>query len=148
MIDLKDPDYLPDLKEISDYIKNELFDKFCTQLIDIYQVKPKIEFSKCSFEYGWNLKFKKAGKTLCVVYIRERYFTVLVVIGKKEKKIVENNLKKYCCTLQNIYTQTKEGNGQRWLMIDTKDEDLVYHDLLTLIEIRYACKFKENIKTT
>ena len=49
-------------------------------------MKPNLEFSKCSWEPGWNVKFKKSGKTLCTVYPRENYFTVIVVIGKKEKE--------------------------------------------------------------
>ena len=42
------------------------------------------------------------------------------------------------CTeeLRDIYRQTQEGNGQRWLMIDLEDEDGLYDDLLHLIRIR------------
>ena len=40
--------------------------------------------SACSWEQGWNVKFKKAGKTLCTLYPRELFFTVMVVVGKRE----------------------------------------------------------------
>ena len=42
------------------------------------------------------------------------------------------------CTqeLQDIYHETKEGNGQRWLMINMEDKDKIYHDVFRLIEIR------------
>ena len=57
-----------------------------------YNCKEQIEFSSCSWEYGWNVKFKKSGKTLCTIYPRENYFTVLVVVGKKEKDAVKGYL--------------------------------------------------------
>ncbi|MGY5238644.1 DUF3788 family protein [Clostridium tertium] len=74
------------MDEISRYIRNALFDDCCAEIIKLYNVKPNLEFSKCSWEPRWNVKFKKSGKTLCTVYPRENYFTVIVVIGKKEKE--------------------------------------------------------------
>lgn len=142
MINIEDFAYQPDLNELCDYVGNELFIDFCDNLMAAYHVKPKIEFSKCSWERGWNMKLKKASKTLGTIYFRKNYFTVLVVIGKREKELVEKNLKNYCTTIQNIYTQSKEGNGQRWLMIDLKKEDLVYQDCLALLKIRYHCQFE------
>jgi len=38
--------------------------------------------------------------------------------------------------LREIYRQTPEGNGQRWLMVDIEDEDDTYRDVFRLIEIR------------
>ncbi|ENY8421311.1 DUF3788 family protein [Clostridioides difficile] len=32
-------------------------------------------FSSCSWEFGWNIKFKKPRKNLCTVYPKENYFT-------------------------------------------------------------------------
>ena len=98
--------------------------------------KEKIEYSSCSWERGWNIKFKKAGKALCTIYPRECYITVLVVVGTKEKPYVEEILPECTIEMQNIYNQTQEGNGQRWLMIDIEDKEDLYNDLLRLIQIR------------
>ena len=38
--------------------------------------------------------------------------------------------------MQEIYEQTKEGNGQRWLMEELEEEDELYEDVLRVIEIR------------
>jgi hypothetical protein len=38
--------------------------------------------------------------------------------------------------MQEIYEQTKEGNGQRWLMVELEEEDELYEDVLRVIEIR------------
>lgn len=73
---------------------------------------------------------------MCTIYPRECYFTVMVVVGTKEKAAVEAILPECTIELQNIYHQTQEGNGQRWVMIDIEDKEDLYHDLLRLIQIR------------
>ena len=87
-------------------------------------------------ERGWNIKFKKSGKSLCTIYPRESYFTVMVVVGRKEKAFVEAILEECTPQLREIYHQTKEGNGQRWLMLDLEDCEAMYQDILRLIAIR------------
>lgn len=136
MIDIKNYNYCPDIDEISEYIRNSLFDDFCAEIIKEYNVKYKVEFSKCSWEPGWNIKFKKSGRTLCTVYPRENYFTVLVVVGINEKETIEELLLKLSPVIQKIYNETKEGMGQRWLMIDLEDKDKTFSDVLKLIGVR------------
>lgn len=136
MIDLQDKNICPTMEELGEYVGNPLFTQFCSEIKSVYKCGEKIEYSSCSWEKGWNVKWKKAGKSLCTVYPREGYFTVLVVVGKKEKAAVEEMLPACTAWLRQIYQQTQEGNGQRWLMIDLEDEDDLYKDVLRLIRIR------------
>lgn len=140
MINLQDKSYCPTLEEISRYINNPAFDKFCSQIKEQYNCTEKIEFSSCSMERGWNIKFKKSGKTLCTIYPRESYFTAMLVIGPKQKDPFESLLPDCCLRLQEIYKQTQEGNGQKWLMVDLEDVDDIYRDALHIIEIRKSYK--------
>ena len=55
-----------------------------------------------------------------------------------KKEAVEALLPDCCAELQEIYRQTKEGNGQKWLMIDLEEDGDLCRDLLRLIEIRRA----------
>ena len=64
------------------------------------------------------------------------FFTVLVVIGKKEKEEVESCLGEMTPAIQELYYRTKEGNGQRWLMIDLEDREDIFQNVLWLIRIR------------
>ena len=73
---------------------------------------------------------------MCTIYPRENYFTVLVVVGKKEKDAVKAILQEFNPILRDIYCQTKDGNGQRWLMIDLEDKANMYSDIFHLIDIR------------
>lgn len=136
MIDIQDKNTCPVLEEIGDYVRNPLFMEFCGQVKSRFSVKEKIEYSGCSWESGWNVKFKKAGKTLCTIYSREGYFTVLVVVGAKESAPVTELLQSCSPKQREVYQQTKEGNGQRWLMIDLEDAGSLYEDVLRLVEIR------------
>ena len=129
MLDLKDINYMPDIFEISNYIGNPLFDSFCEFMDREYKALR-----------GWNIKLRKAGKSLCVIYPKENYFTVLVVIGNKEKEKVEGILPQLSDEMQTIYRETKEGNGQRWLMIELHSNDCIYQDTLKLIRIRRESK--------
>ena len=136
MVDLSDGSVCPVLEEIGEQIRNPLFGQFCAQVKEQYQCLEKIEYSGCSWEMGWNVKFKKAGKTLCTIYPREGYFTVMIVVGKKEKDAVEAILPDCSETIRDVYNRTKEGNGQRWLMIDLEDRGKTYEDLFRLMDIR------------
>lgn len=136
MIDLQDKNYPPVIEEISEYVRNPVLVQFCSEIKNTYKCNEKIEYSSCSWEKGWNIKFKKAGKTLCTVYPRECYFTIMIVIGTKEKEFVEAILPECTVELSDIFNHTKEGNGQKWLMIDLEDRGDLYNDVLRLIQIR------------
>ena len=75
---------------------------------------------------------------MCTIYPRENYFTVLVVVGKKEKDAVKAILQEFNPILRDIYCQTKDGNGQRWFMIDLEDKENMYSNIFRLIDIRRA----------
>ena len=85
---------------------------------------------------GLERQIQKAGKSLCTIYLREGYFTAMVVVGRKEKPCVEEILPECTADLRLLYDRTREVNGQRWLMIDLEDEGNLYRDVLRLIQIR------------
>ena len=136
MFERENFNHIPTEYEMKDYIHNDLWQNFCNYMKDTYNIVPKFQFSKCSWEYGWNIKFKKGSKSLCTIYLRENYFTILIVIGKNEKKIFENMLSSFSSDIQNIYKETPEGNNQKWLMIDLEDNDKKYEDIKKIIEFR------------
>lgn len=136
MLDLQDKNSCPTLEEISEYVRAPAFMRFCSHIKSTYQCGERIEYSSCSWEKGWNIKFKKAGKTLCTIYPREGCFTVMIVVGVKEKAAVEAVLPECTPELRSIYEQTREGNGQRWLMVDLEDQGNLYRDVLWLVQIR------------
>lgn len=137
---LEDMQLVPDVEDMAEEIHNDLFMTFYHKMQMTYQVRAVMEFSKCSWEHGWNLKLKKAGRTLCTVYPRDGYMGVMVVIGKKEKPLVEACLSQLTKVVADSYRDCQEGNDQRWLLIELEDEGSVYMDVLKLIDIRYQCR--------
>ena len=75
MIDIQDKKYCLALEEVIEYVNNPVFTQFCSDMKSKYNCNEKIEFSSCSWEFGWNIKLKKSGKNLCTVYLKENYFT-------------------------------------------------------------------------
>lgn len=140
MLDLKDINYQPNIQEISEYINNPIFNQFFHFIINEYKALCKVEYSKDVWARGWNIKLRKAGKSLCVIYPKKGYFTVLVVVGTKEKGKVSELFPQLSDELQKIFHNTKEGNGQKWLMIDLVDSSYLYQDTLKLIQIRRESK--------
>ena len=129
----------PSLEAISAYVNSSLFDQLCTHMETEYQSKPVMEYSRCSMQYGWNVKFKKAGRTLCTLYPMEGYFIALIVIGEREQTETELMLPVFTEYFQQLYTETKIGMGQKWLMISVTD-GAVLDDVMQCIAIRRGNK--------
>ena len=59
MIDMQNQEEIPILEDFEAYIRNPVFMQFCSEIKKKYRCNEKIEFSRCSWERGWNVKFKK-----------------------------------------------------------------------------------------
>lgn len=131
----------PSMATISAYINNPLFECLCKHLEIEYQSKPVLEYSRCSMQCGWNVKYKKAGRTLCTLYPMEGYYIALIVIGDREMSETEIMLPSFTEYLQQLYKETKTGMGQKWLMINVTDE-AVLEDVKQCIAIRRNKKIR------
>lgn len=129
----------PGLDNISEYVHNKLWQDLNRFLQNTYQIQPKLAYSRCSMQPGWNVKYQKSGKSLCTLYPMENYFITLVVIGNKE--IHEAELLIPLCSkyTQVLYQETKFSPGGRWLMIKVTDRSIL-EDVMNLIQIRLKPK--------
>ncbi len=100
-----------------------------------YQVRPKMTYSKCAAQPGWNVKYQKSGKSLCTLYPMKDFFIALVVVGAKEETEVGLSLEMLTPYVAGLYRRTSFSCGGRWLMIEVKDKD-VLDDVKSLINIR------------
>ncbi|SMP70726.1 DUF3788 family protein [Anoxynatronum buryatiense] len=131
----------PSPETISQYVNSPLWEQLCTYVETAYQSKPVLEYSGCSMQHGWNVKYKKAGRTLCTLYPMEGSFIALIVIGERERAETEMMLPFFTEYLQQLYHETKIGMGQKWLMIHVT-EDAVLEDVKQCIAIRRGIKRK------
>jgi AraC family transcriptional regulator len=121
------------------FINNPLWDDLCNHIETEYQSKPVFEYSKCSGQPGWNMKYKKAGRSLCTIYPMEGYFIALVVIGEAEREKTELMLPFCSEYFQKLYHSTKALMNQKWLMINVLDAAIL-EDVKHCIAIRREYK--------
>lgn len=125
----------PSWEQITEYINNPLWTVFNQRIQSAYHCDPRLEYSRCSMQAGWNIKYKKSGRSLCTLYPMQGYFIALVVIGSRE--LTEAELLMPLCSdyVQTVFRNTKTGNGQKWLMLEVREESIM-RDVFTLINLR------------
>ena len=118
-----------------------LWEDLQSYLESTYHVAPKMSYSNCSAQPGWNVKYQKSGKSLCTLYPMEDFFIALVVIGTKEEAETEAalTLGVFSKPVQELYQRTAFSCGGRWLMISVVDK-AVLEDVKRLIAIRVKPK--------
>lgn len=119
----------PDLAVIEKFVTNLVWNELVDYIMEEYQVKPIFEYSRCN-PGGWNVKFRKAGRSLCTLYPMAGYFICLIVISQKETADFTEQLESFSSYLQKLNETTKEGMGQKWLMIEVKDRSSATYQLL------------------
>ncbi len=132
-------DTQPDVKQISDFIHNSLWNNINAYLRRAYNSEPKYSYSGCSMQQGWNIKYAQGGKSICTLYPMNGYFTALIVIGPKEMAEAELMMPLLSEEARRTFAKTKTGQGAKWLMLDIKSREALY-DALKLIALRVKPK--------
>lgn len=119
----------PNWNELTGYIENA------------YGSKPRVEYSRCSAQPGWNVKYKKSGKSLCTLYPMEGYFIALVVVGPKEQDEAEAAMEAgvFSDYVKEMYRKTSDSAMGRWLMIEVKNKSIL-NDIKILMDMRIKSK--------
>ena len=125
----------PSLEQVTEYINNSLWTDFNNRIQSTYRTRPWMEHGRCSMQAGWNIKYKKGGKSLCTLYPMQGYFIVLVVVGSREFTEAEFLMPQCSDYVQTVFKNTKIGNGQKWLMLDVRDRGIM-DDVFSLINLR------------
>lgn len=125
----------PAFEQVDAYIDCSLWSEFNQHLQTAYDTKPVMEYSRCSMQRGWNIKYKKSGKSLCTLYPMSGYFIALVVIGNQEMQEAEFLMPLCSSYVQDIFKNTICGQGQKWLMIDVRNKETI-KDIWSLVCLR------------
>lgn len=115
-------------EELSGYIEEPAL-SWWVDLNDFLQntckAKPKMSFSKCSMQKGWNVKYQKSGKSLCTLYPEKESFIVLIVIKLEMIPIIEAMKNDFEPVVLNLVKSARPFNGTKWLMIRVENEDIL-----------------------
>jgi hypothetical protein len=82
-----------------------------------------------------NLYFKRSGKTLITLCIREGYFIACIVLGKDEQEKFDKQQKTFGKEVCKTYNETKRYHDGKWLAFDVHDESLI-DDIIRLLHIK------------
>jgi len=134
-----DSDNVPDIEDIRGFIGDRvvLWDDLTDHLRDSYKVEPDFDYSRCSAQPGWNIKYKRSGKSLCTIYPMDGYFIALVVVGKREEETVKDYCNEGLFTpyVSELYKATVFSAMGKWLMIKVTNREIL-EDVKKLVGIR------------
>lgn len=80
-----------------------------------YDFEPQIVFY--GKKYGWTIRYRRSGKTLCSLFPEKGAFTALVVLGKKEVERVLSSIDEYSDGVLGVIENTEHLHDGRWLWI-------------------------------
>lgn len=126
----------PTLAEMINFVNNPLWSALQDFIEKSYHIKPILNYSRCSAQPGWNLKYRKSSKSLCVLYPMDGYFIALVVIGNKELNETEAYLPQASPEIQALFAKTRFAASGRWLMIPVTSERI-------LEDVKNLCIFRQ-----
>lgn len=98
-----------------------------------YAIPPEVIFG--GGKYGWQLHYRRGGRTLCDLYPERGGFTVLVVLGKQESGQMLARLDEFSPELRRVIDSTQPFHDGRWLWIrPTSAEDVAGVETLLTIK--------------
>ena len=134
----------PTYEQIQEFVATPLWGELAAYLQQTYNVKPKTEYSGCTMDKGawkgWNIKYKKGGKSLCTLYPKQGHFLSLITIA--EKDAAEADLIIPLCTdyVQELYHGTEYGkNYGKMLGIEVTSEDIL-RDMKKFMALRVGSR--------
>ncbi|MCI8970733.1 MAG: DUF3788 domain-containing protein [Oscillibacter sp.] len=128
-------DRQPSMEELDRYADNPLWPEFRQYLKDAYGAEPRMDYSRCGLEPGWNVKFKKGSKALTTVYLRPGYVTAMVSVAPKDEAAAEGILLTCTEATRTLYQNTASSKMGRWLMLDLTSPELL-EDIKALLALR------------
>jgi hypothetical protein len=74
-------------------------------------------------QYGWTIRYRKSGKTLCSLFPELGAFSVLIVLGKKEVEKALAMADEFGANTRVILEGTEQLHDGRWLWIRVLNVD-------------------------
>ena len=98
-----------------------------------YDFKPEIVFY--GNKYGWTVRYRKSGRTLCSLFPEKGAFTVLIVLGKKEVDKVVSISDDLSPRVRKMLSDTEQLHDGTWLWIRLMTIDDV-DDIVKLLTVK------------
>lgn len=129
----------PSLSEISAFIDNPLWDELCGHIENTYDSRPLVTHSGCGMAPGWNVKYKKAGRSLCTLYPAAGSFCCMVMASVRDDAELELLISQAAPYTRDLYRRTVPFQNSRWLMVEVTTSAILA-DVKALLRIRRKSK--------
>lgn len=112
-----DGTHSPDEREIVDFIgepANGAWVRLRRYLKENYDIAPEMIFGK---KHGWDLRYRKSGKTLITLTPEKGAVRILIVLGRKESEKALSMQNELTSQMHEFIKNTKQLHDGRWLWI-------------------------------
>ena len=86
-------------------------------------------------KYYNNLRFRRGGKTLVTLCLREGYFIACIVLGKEEREKFDGQREAFGEAVCTEYDEAHTYHDGKWLAFEVRDETLI-DDITHLLPIK------------
>ena len=95
--------------------KSSLWLEIQKYLEEYYDFTPELIYY--GQKYGWTLRYRKSGKTLCSLFPEKDAFTVLVVLGRIEVEKTFSIIDMLNLEVRTLFENAEQKRDGRWLWI-------------------------------
>lgn len=129
-------DKIPSADDLVDLIGQPLFEvftKLCAAIDEKYDMERL--WNKGGKAWDYEYKYRRGGKTLCALYIREHCIGFMVIFGKEERLKFEAARSNFTEEVQRIYDEAQTYHDGKWVMFEPIDTSL-FEDFMKLLCIK------------
>jgi len=101
----------------------------------LYEMDELWEEGNPTHKHHSNLRFRRGGKTLITLCIREGFFIAVIVLGKDERDRFEQKRKEFGIELLKKYDDAEVLHDGKWIGFNINDETFI-DDIIRLLEIK------------
>lgn len=113
----------PEMADVAAWIDMPLWAELRGWIEQTYQTEPAVEYSGCSGMPGWNVKYRKGSRPVCVIYPQEGYLICMVSIAARLIPELEGLLPTYSREFQDLYARSGSFMGGKWLMVEVREAE-------------------------
>lgn len=107
--------------------------KLCVMIDDLYEMDRTWNSEGKAWKYEY--KYRRGGKTLCALYVREDCFGFMVIFGKFEREKFEQNRNHFSLEAQRVYDAATTYHDGKWMMFLIEDTSF-FDDIPKLLAIK------------
>ena len=131
-----DKEHPPTAKDITDYLgkdASEAWNDITAFLAENYNFTPETVFG--GKKYGWGVRYRRSGRSLCTLCPEKGAFTVLIVLGGKETEQTLAALSDFSPDVADVISGAKQYHDGRWLWLRVLNRDNTA-DIKRLLQIK------------